>query len=466
MRPARRTLLGAVAGIVAGTIAGAGVLALTGAAVARGLGAADSDPSPLIEATHLPPLLTLPGESTTLYYDVYCTPAGTDPESGAPCDAAGTVFVRAGDVGAFRAIPLAVGPTAGPGGRYSAVVPSDIAGAATGFSYYAVLRSRSTGAMTLLPPAGPFAPTRSRPLGSAVTVSLGAHVFGSARRAAARVATASWGGGVSQIGLEAGPQLQPIGGSSFDVGPGGTVILLDEARRRVLRFSPGAATPAVVPLGIRGTIADLAVDADGAMAVLETVGDDGASPLVRSFDATGRSLGAWHIAERRASSVEIGPEGPVVLAYPAGQWMPVAPNGVGLSATAQRQRARGGRVSAGGEELVVEREGSEARIAQIGPGGIRRSWRIQSATSLGEVQLAKPLGDKVVVVLRVYTDSRDEFEVLVLGDSGAVERFSVDSGAWAETAPLARFRLHGSALYELGSSPAGVFVDRYDLEVS
>ena len=54
----------------------------------------------------------------------------------------------------------------------------------------------------------------------------------------------------------------------------------------------------------------------------------------------------------------------------------------------------------------------------------------------------------------------------MLDDHGVAKRFSVDSTAWAETAPLARFRLRGSALYELGSTSAGVFVDRYDLEVS
>ena len=133
---------------------------------------------------------------------------------------------------------------------------------------------------------------------------------------------------------------------------------------------------------------------------------------------------------------------------------------------AQRERGRAGRVLANGDELVVEREGSEARIAQVAPGGIRRSWRIQSTTPLGEVQLAKPLGDKVLVVLRVYTEGSDEFEVLVLDDHGVARRFSIASAAWAETAPLARFRLRGSALYALGSTSAGVFVDRYDLEVS
>jgi hypothetical protein len=46
-----------------------------------------------------------------------------------------------------------------------------------------------------------------------------------------------------------------------------------------------------------------------------------------------------------------------------------------------------------------------------------------------------------------------------------VDRFAVESREWAESAPLARFRLAGSSLYRLGSTPAGLFVDRFDLEV-
>ena len=66
---------------------------------------------------------------------------------------------------------------------------------------------------------------------------------------------------------------------------------------------------------------------------------------------------------------------------------------------------------------------------------------------------------------RVFTDVRDEFVVLVLDRRGVVQRFALDSASWAETAPLSRFRLRGNSLYQLGSTPAGLFVDRFDLEV-
>jgi hypothetical protein len=94
-----------------------------------------------------------------------------------------------------------------------------------------------------------------------------------------------------------------------------------------------------------------------------------------------------------------------------------------------------------------------------------RSWRITSDTSLAEVQLAEPLGQRLVVVVRLYDDRVDEFVVLTLDRQGLVDRFTLDPADWAETAPLSRFKLVGRSLYRLGSTPAGAFVDRFDLEV-
>ena len=56
--------------------------------------------------------------------------------------------------------------------------------------------------------------------------------------------------------------------------------------------------------------------------------------------------------------------------------------------------------------------------------------------------------------------------VLVLRQRGATKRFAVEPSEWAESAPLARFRLAGSSLYQLGSTAAGAFVDRFDLKES
>src|SRR5262249_55995940 len=106
------------------------------------------------------------------------------------------------------------------------------------------------------------------------------------------------------------------GGGSWDIGRGRVVNVFDEANRRVLRFAPGGGAPTTVPLDVRGTIADLAVAPDGGMTVLETVGDAGQTPLVRRFDATGRSLGATHPAEP-STPPEPPPAAPPFLRSPS-----------------------------------------------------------------------------------------------------------------------------------------------------
>jgi hypothetical protein len=137
-----------------------------------------------------------------------------------------------------------------------------------------------------------------------------------------------------------------------------------------------------------------------------------------------------------------------------------------MTRAAQRAHARPGHPVAGGDEVVVYRQGNEVRIALVGPAGVRRGWRILSSTPIGEVQLAEPSGNRFFAVLHTYTDSDSEFVALVLDGHGAAKQFSMAAADWAETAPLSRFRLAGSSLYQLGSTPAGMFVDRYDLGVS
>jgi hypothetical protein len=92
--------------VVAGLLVG-GIAGTTGAVVGAGAIAqnAPATPRAVIEATHLPPLLTVPGEPVALTFDVHCAPAGVeDPEQA--CQTVGSVFAREGDRGAFRELPL------------------------------------------------------------------------------------------------------------------------------------------------------------------------------------------------------------------------------------------------------------------------------------------------------------------------------------------------------------------------
>ena len=265
----RRLLAGAVAGLAAGVAIGVLTLVVTGSAgahqAASGTVAVQAN---RLAVVHLPPLLTVPGETVELRYDIYC-PGST--ESDAPCDAGGTIYVRAGESGPFRAVELRVDPAAQEG-RYVAQLPADVAASRAGFSYYAVLRDNAGDASTTLPAGGASAPQRSLPMGNGIAVDLGPHRFDTADRADARVVRAGWGIGAGQAGLEEGPEATPIGGSAFDVDASGTVTVLDEANRRALRFRPGTEGPSAVPLPISGRIADMSVGPDGTMYVLDTPG--------------------------------------------------------------------------------------------------------------------------------------------------------------------------------------------------
>jgi hypothetical protein len=254
-----------------------------------------------------------------------------------------------------------------------------------------------------------------------------------------------------------------VGPGAFGVASDGTVTLLDQVHRRALELHPGVAKPTATPLAVNGTLADLAVEGAGALWVLETAGPG--APLLRAFGRGGGLQRIVPLADERAAQVRIGPEGPVVKQYPSEQWLPATGAGGALSEPAQRAAAEPARPVSRGRDVVVLRHGDEVRVALVSRAGVERAWRVHSATPLAEVQLADPLGDGLVLVIRTFTDTRDEFVAARLGPRGLVSSFSLDSADWAETAPLSRFRLAGGSLYQLGSSPEGVRVDRFDLEV-
>jgi hypothetical protein len=446
----------AAVGLLAGTVAGSTIFVMVASAIAQ---QNPGSKTTFIEATHVPPLLTTPG-ALLLEYDAYCIDPAME-EAAASCAVAGSAFVRPGASGHYRELPLT---RDGATSRLAARVPESIASSRDGFSYFAQLHGPA-GASTMLPAGGASAPHRSLPLGSAIQVGLGAHVFGEVARANERVVAVPWGDGPSEAGLEQGRNGAPIGPSTFDVDASGTVALLDQAHRRLLRWGRGARSPEQVPLEIDGTLADMTLAPDGTVYVLESVGRAGRTPLVRRFDSDGHPRGSTEIAETRSSRIEQGAGGPIVLQQPSQQWMPVAAAGSLVGPHEQTRDGRSGRPHGGGSEVVVLRHGNEVRVALARSGRVLRSWKITSETALAEIQLAEPLGNDFVLVTRVYTDDRDEFLVLVLDREGVRLSFSLDSADWAETAPLSRFRMVGSALFQLGSTTAGVFVDRYDLAV-
>jgi hypothetical protein len=457
-KPSGRRWVMPIVGVVLGSVAGVASVTLANAAAQQSRAVQRA----VFDATHLPPLLMSRGERVELAFDVHCAPADVE-DAEAGCDVRGAVFVRAAGADAFERIALSPG-SADDGRRLTASVPDSIASRPGGFEYYAALESPDLGELVTVPGGGADAPHVSRRLENSVDVALGRHAFGTGRRLGARLAFAAWGDGAAQVGLEQGRNLPPIGASAFDVDAAGTVVVLDQAHRRLLRWRKGAQAPTRVPLSVTGTLADMAVGNDGTVYVLESTAEPGRNPLVRRFDDTGRELEAVETAER-TSQIRMGLNGALMLAHPSHHWMPVAADGSPASRAEQRRHGRSSRALRGGGEIVVFRHANELRVALISGRSMTRSWRLTSETQLAEVQLAEPLGPRLVLVVRLYDDGIDEFAVLILDRSGVVDRFTLDSADWAETAPLGRFRLVGRSLYRLGSTTAGAFVDRFDLEV-
>jgi hypothetical protein len=204
-------------------------------------------------------------------------------------------------------------------------------------------------------------------------------------------------------------------------------------------------------------LADFAAEPNGNFDVLDM------HDTLRRYRADGTQEWAQKLADRTWAKLD---RGAAVLQQPSEEWMPVAAGPTPLSRAEQRRAAQAAKHLANGHGLLVDRVGhGELRVAELRGDEPIRSWRITSETPLGEVQLAESHGNGIVVVTRVYTDGRDEFVVLVLGNRGLVQRFSVASASWTETAPLARFRFARGALYRLRTTQSGASVDRFDLEV-
>jgi len=447
-RPSIRSLAGGAAGIAAGVIGG---IVLTSVSAA---GPAPVSRTPaLIDATHVPPVLRLPGEPVRLRYGLVCAPR----DDGRPCDGEGTVYLRAGRSGPFRPYPFQRGDESRDG-RYFLDVPAAVADSNDGFSYYAVLRDDSRGASVTVPSGGADAPQSSLPLGAAIRIALGRHAFGAVRDPDARVAAASWGSAPQDVGLAGSRELGFSGPSSFDVEPDGTIDLLDSVNGRVMRWGQGRRE--LVPFGDAAELADFTVESDGTFDVLDARG------VLRSFHRDGTPGWTQKLSDRTWAKLDHGSSGPVVLQQPSEQWMPVADDGIPLTRKQQAAAAHAEKKLANGDDLLVARIGEgELRIGEVHRGAPVRAWRITSETPLGEVQLAESSGSRIVVVTRVYSDDHDEFVAVVLDRAGLAARFSVASDSWTETAPLARFRLARGALYRLRTTQSGAFVDRFDLEV-
>lgn len=405
---------------------------------------------PPFDVLYRPPAFVARGWPTTLRYEIVCPLTG--PPKPGFCRPGGVLHVRRTGTSEFDEIPLATVRE----GLATASVPASYS-TGSGFEYYVELHDERGGS-AIVPRGGAAAPQRSWAIHHWTEVDLGRHRFGGTREGRT-IVEAGWGKGPRRFGLQRG-----VGPSAFAVAPDGGLVVLDQLNRRLAVYPAGESSRArYVPIRFLGGEGDIAVTRDGTVYVLDAGSPREHIPFVRAYSPDLRELAATSVAEAPSNRIAIGPAGAIVHAVPSEQWLPVGERGRLLGPDEQERRARPARTFRDGRELVVAASAFEARLALFGPGGVVGSWRIMSATPLGEVQLVEPYGRGLLVVVRVHTQARAEWQVLELGPRGLVDRFSVRPVEWADAGAGARFRLSDGLLYELRSGRAGVEVARYRL---
>jgi hypothetical protein len=400
------------------------------------------------EILHTPVLLARAGEPVRLRYDFVCGVPRFEPAGG--CSPSGSVFVRPAGRSEFSERPLRRDGE----GFLSATI--GVREAAGGFDYYARI-GNGRGQSAELPGGASSAPHHVWPVASSTRVDLGRARFGRTRPPDSVVASFPWGRGDRGAGLDSGPEQSRIGPSAFDVAPDGSVVVLDQVNRRLAIVRPGS-RPAHVPIAFEGGEGDLAVAPDGTIYVLDASG----TPMLRSFTGGGYPIAAARLAEQTLDMVRVGPNGPLVHGYPSEMWLPTGATAPPLAPARQLAAAEPARRVRGGS-VVVSATDAEAMLALVRGERVVQAWAVGSLTRLGEVQLAEPYADGLLVVVRVWTESQAEFRVLLLTSAGLAASFAVDRAEWAESASLSRFRLHRSKLYQLRSTPSGTQIATFEI---
>ena len=437
-----------LAGFVVGALVGATILTV------NVVGASSPERRPVAassfgEILHTPVLLVRAGEPVELRYDFVCGAPRFEPGGG--CSASGSVFVRPAGRSDFAELAL----ERDRDGLLAATVSAE--DAAKGFDYYARI-DNGRGQTGALPSGAAGAPHHVWPLASATSVDLGTARFGQPRAPASVRATLPWGRSDRAAGLDSGPEQARIGPSAFDVARDGSVVVLDQVNQRLTMLRPEA-RPVHVPIAFEGGEGDLAAALDGTIYVLDSSG----RPMVRAYTADGDPIAATRLAERTADMVRVGPRGPLVHAFPSEMWLPTGSGRPPLSPREQVAAAAPARIVDDGRSVVVSASDQQARFALVRGDRVLHAWLVWSETNLGEVQLAEPYGEGLLVVVRVWTEKQAEFRVLRLTREGVAESFAVNRAEWAESASLSRFRLRGSTLYQLRSTPSGIEIATYEI---
>jgi hypothetical protein len=412
----------AVAGLLAGLALGAavGISALSGAAP-------EAVPGIRPTVLHVARVLAVPGADLELTAGLAC------PEEPLSACVAGRAVAHVLPAGAGGWTDVS-GIAEGPGWRF--VVPGGLVGE-EGLAYWLELAIEG-GGTARLPEAGPAGPFR-------VVTTAGLHEVswpdGLDLRRLTRpdgvVARLGYGDAEDQVGRVGGSgDHQPLGPSSFDVAPDGTLHVADFVHRRVLVLSPQGSVRREVPLP-EGVTVDLAVGPGGGYAVT-TLGL-GATAFEVAGD--GRVLGRYEVAGGVAERIAVTPGGPRVWVGPA-QWTAVrsAP-GVALAAEAQ-QRSIAAAVPGRDGSVALSQDLDQRRIAFV--------W-------------TRPDGSRAGAVLELPPGIQPGVDHLVtaLPDGGAIAARGVWASDGAQALALLRFAADGELANALLVAPPSGEMDAF-----
>jgi hypothetical protein len=408
-------------------------------------------PARVLEVFHGSPVLVRAGEDVRVPVDVVCATG-----DGNACPAVASV--RVGEAGvpmhraAGEATPNVEFDVSAPAGR-------SLSGpASSGSVRFQVSAHDATGRTTFLTQTD----SAPRPLRLYVTrhmptVELPRVRFDRTARGK-RVLFLPWGTGPLRAGLRPGNESPTLGPSSFDVAPGGSIVLVDAMQGRVAEFRQGAL---VRSMALRGNPwADVAAGRTGSLVLANSVGGSDWVGQVRTIDPDGITRIVSSSVPGMPSEIRRSGDHLFVRLLPEDGWVPATVDD-------GRLPLRTGRPLGHGRQLVVAGTADRVRVGFVSGGRVHRAIELSSATRLGSVQLAEPDGSGgvwvVVHAARDGADPADRYQVIHVTRDRSVTSFSTPSGGYAESMALSRFRLGpDGAIYQMRTAADGVGIYRYE----
>jgi hypothetical protein len=401
-RSSRRLL---VAGIAAGLAIGAAV----GASTLTGASSGDPDrPRPVV--LHVARVLADAGEDLSLTAGLFCP--GADAST---CDvSSATAHVLSSGSEGWTDVH---GVIEDSGYRFvvpGTLVPDD------GLSYWLEFGIEGGDAVRF-PEGGADTPFRVvTTAGLRDVVWPGGSVdFEHPRASDSTVTRLEYGDETSDVGRVGGVgDEQPLGPSSFDVGPDGAIFVADWVNERVMVLSARGRFRRAVPLPARRPV-DVAIGQRGELAVTTL----GLGATAFELAADGRAIGRYRVPTGVVERIALTPDGPFVWTGPA-QWAPVRSRaGVALPAQAQSRNLAA---------AVPARDGAVALSQELPGRRVAFVW-------------ARPDGSRAGVVLLLPPGVQAGVDYFVRGlpDGGAIAA----RGLWSESGSavaLLRFAADGT----------------------